>query len=469
MLATTLTTKEEAAFAMTECKQSSFGFQDCGSREIVARFDGGTISSNGGALLLRQTDERLDLLPRLAQCFLDGREQDRVQHSVQEMISQRVYGLALGYEDLNDHEQLRSDPLFSVLAGHEELDKPLAGKSTLNRLELGDGREDRYKKITFWKQGIDELLVEVFIESQERTPEQIVLDVDTTDLPLHGQQEGRFFHGYYDSYCYLPLFVFCGEQVLCARLRQSNHDAYAGSLVEIERIVRQIRAAWPEVKIILRGDCGFCRNELMSWCEDKGVDYVLGLGRNRRLRRIIGGEMWEASEQWKNTGQPARVFSEFGYRAKKTKKGGWERERRVVAKAEHLEGKENPRFIVTSLSRELWAAQALYEELYCARGDMENRIKEQLSLFADRVSAETMRANQLRLYFSVMAYVLMSGLRRLGLKATELAQAQVSTIRTKLLKIGAQVRVTVRKVWISMASSYPWQGLYQQVWANLRC
>jgi len=435
----------------------------------VARFDGGTISSDGGAVLLRQTDQRLDLLPRLAQCFLDGRGPDRVQHSVQEMISQRVYGLALGYEDINDHEQLRSDPLFSVLAGREELEKPLAGKSTLNRLELGDGREDRYKKITFWKQGIDELLVEVFIESQERSPEQIVLDVDTTDLPLHGQQEGRFFHGYYDSYCYLPLFIFCGEQVLCARLRQSNHDAYAGSLVEIQRIVRQIRAAWPEVKIILRGDCGFCRNELMSWCEGNGVDYVLGLARNPRLRRIIGGEMWEAAEQWKTTGQPARVFSEFGYRAKKTKKGGWERERRVVAKAEHLEGKENPRFIVTSLSNAPWAAQALYEELYCARGDMENRIKEQLSLFADRVSAETMRANQLRLYFSVMAYVLMSGLRRLGLKATELAQAQVSTIRIKLLKIGARVRVTVRKVWISMASSYPWQGLYQQVWANLRC
>ena len=454
---------------MTECKQSSFGFQDCGSREIVARFDGGTISSDGGAVLLRQTDHRLDLLPRLAQCFLDGRDPDRVQHSVQEMISQRVYGLALGYEDINDHEQLRSDPLFSVLAGREELEKPLAGKSTLNRLELGDGREDRYKKITFWKQGIDELLVEVFIESQERTPEQIVLDVDTTDLPLHGQQEGRFFHGYYDSYCYLPLFIFCGEQVLCARLRPSHHDAYAGSLGEIQRIVRQIRAAWPEVKIILRGDCGFCRNELMSWCEGNGVEYVLGLARNPRLRRIIGGEMWEAAEQWKTTGQPARVFSEFSYRAKKTKNGGWERERRVVAKAEHLEGKENPRFIVTSLSNAPWAAQALYEELYCARGDMENRIKEQLSLFADRVSAETMRANQLRLYFSVMAYVLMSGLRRLGLKATELAQAQVSTIRIKLLKIGARVRVTVRKVWISMASSYPWQGLYQQVWANLRC
>jgi hypothetical protein len=210
---------------MTECNQSSFGFQACGSREIVARFDGGTISSDGGALLLRQTDEQLDLLPRLAECFLDGRDPDRVEHSVGEMVSQRVYGLALGYEDLNDHEQLRTDPLFSVLAGREELERPLAGKSTLNRLELGDGREDRYKKITFWKQGVDELRVSVFIESQEKAPEEIILDVDTTDLPLHGEQEGRFFHGYYDSYCYLPLYIFCGEHVLCARLRRSNSDA----------------------------------------------------------------------------------------------------------------------------------------------------------------------------------------------------------------------------------------------------
>jgi len=452
---------------MTECNQSSFGFQACGSREIVARFDGGTISSDGGALLLRQTDQRLNLLSRLAECFLDGRDPERVEHSVQEMVSQRVYGIALGYEDLNDHEQLRTDPLFGVLAGREELERPLAGKSTLNRLELGDGSEDRYKRVTFWKAGVDELLVRVFLESQEKAPEEIIVDVDTTDLPLHGEQEGRFFHGYYDSYCYLPLYIFCGEQVLCARLRQSDQDAYAGSLAEIERIIRQIRASWPEVKIILRGDCGFCRNELMSWCEAHGVDYVLGLARNQRLRRIIGREMWEASEQQKSTGQPARVFAEFEYGAKKTKKGGWDRERRVVAKAEQIAGKENPRFVVTSLSGENWQAQALYEELYCGRGDMENRIKEQLSLFADRVSAETMRANQLRLYFSVMAYVLVSGLRRLGLQATELAQAQVSTIRTKLLKIGAQVRVTVRKVWVSMACSYPWQGLYRQVWANL--
>ena len=454
---------------MTECNQSSFGFEGCGKREIVARFDGGTISSDGGAFLLRQTDQRLNLLPRLAECFLDGRNQERVEHSILEMLSQRIYGLALGYEDINDHEQLRTDPVFGILAGRGELDEPLAGKSTLNRMELGTGTKDRYKKITFWKDAMDELLVKVFIESHQKAPHEIILDVDTTDLPLHGQQEGRFFHGYYDSYCYLPLYVFCGKQVLCARLREANHDASFGSLAEIRRIVAQIRMAWPEVKIILRGDSGFCRNELMSWCENNGVDFVFGLARNQRLRRIIGAQMNEATQQWHQTGQPARVFSEFQYKTKKTKKGGWDRERRVAAKAEHIEGKENPRFVVTSLTSERWAAQALYEDLYCSRGDMENRIKEQFSLFAGRVSAETMRANQLRLYLSAMGYVLVSGLRRLGLQGTELAEAQVSTIRTKLLKIGAQIRVTVRKVWISMASSYPWQGLYRQVWANLRC
>jgi hypothetical protein len=454
---------------MTECIQSDFGFKACGNREVVARFDGGTISSDGGAFLLRQTDQRLNLLPRLAECFLDGRNQEQVRHSILEMLSQRVYGLALGYEDINDHEQLRSDPVFGILAGRSELEEPLAGKSTLNRMELGAGVKDRYKKITFWKESIDELLVKVFVESHGKAPDQIVLDMDTTDLPLHGKQEGRFFHGYYDEYCYLPLYVFCGEHVLCARLREANHDASFGSLAEIQRIVAQIRAAWPEVKIILRGDSGFCRNELMSWCESHGVEFVFGLARNQRLRRIIGAQMHAATEQWEQTGKPARVFSEFEYKTKKRKKGGWERERRVVAKAEHIDGKENPRFVVTSLTSERWAAQALYEELYCGRGDMENRIKEQFSLFADRVSSETMRANQMRLYLSAMAYILVSGFRRLGLQGTELAQAQVSTIRTKLLKIGAQIRVTVRKVWVSMASSYPWQSVYQQVWANLRC
>ena len=454
---------------MTECTQSTFEFASHFSREVVARFDGGTITTDGGGLLLRETDRRLNLLSRLAECFLDGRNPLLVEHTVEQLVSQRVYGLALGYEDLNDHEQLRQDPLLRVLAGKSDVeDSPLAGKSTLNRLELSDGTPSRYKKITFWKDAIDELLVKVFVESYASAPEEIILDVDATDFPLHGEQEGRFFHGYYDSYCYLPLYIFCGDQILCARLRQSNSDAAAGSLAEIQRIVAQIRAAWPQVKIILRGDSGFCRNELMSWCEANRVDYVFGLARNQRLRRIIGPQMLEATEQWGKTGKPARVFTEFSYQTKKRKKGGWERERRVVAKAEHIDGKENPRFVVTSLRAEEWALQALYEELYCARGEMENRIKEQFSLFAERVSSETMRANQMRMYFSAMAYVLVCGLRRLGLQGTELEKAQASTIRTRLLKIGAQVRVSVRRVYLAMAASYPWASLFAQVHAQLR-
>lgn len=454
---------------MTECTQSAFEFASHFSRQVVARFDGGTTTTDGGGLLLRETDRRLSLLPRLAECFLDGRSPLLVEHSVEQLVSQRVYGLALGYEDLNDHEQLRNDPLLRLLAGKADVEEsPLAGKSTLNRLELSNGTPNRYKKITFWKAGIDELFVKVFVESHATAPEQIILDVDATDLPLHGEQEGRFFHGYYDSYCYLPLYIFCGEQILCARLRQSNSDAAAGSLAEIQRIVEQIRAAWPQVKIILRGDSGFCRNDLMSWCEANAVDYVFGLARNQRLRRIIGPQMWEATQQWNQTGRPARVFTEFSYRTKKRKKGGWDRERRVVAKAEHIDGKENPRYVVTSLSAEQWTAQALYEELYCARGEMENRIKEQFSLFADRVSSETMRANQLRLYLSAMAYVLVSSLRRLGLKGTELERAQVGTIRARLLKIGAQVRVSVRRVCLSLPASYPWPSLFAQVHAHLR-
>ena len=320
---------------MTECNQSSFGFEASGRREIVARFDGGTISTDGGAFLLRQTDIRLNLLPRLAGCFLDGRNQNLIEHTIAEMLAQRVYGIALGYEDLNDHEQLRKDPVFGILAGREDPDTLLAGKSTLNRMELGAGVKDRYKKITFWKDSVDELLVNVFIESHRSAPAEIILDVDTTDLPLHGKQEGRFFHGYYDNYCYLPLYIFCGDHVLCARLREANHDAAFGCLAEIKKIVAQIRIAWPEVKIVLRGDSGFCRNELMSWCEANRVDFVFGLARNQRLRKIVGAEMHEATEQWNRTGKPARVFSEFQYRTKKTKKGGWDRERRVMAKAEH--------------------------------------------------------------------------------------------------------------------------------------
>ena len=445
---------------MTECTQSSFGFQAHFSRQVTAQFDGGTISSDAGGLLLRETDRRLKLLPRLAQCFLDGRSPGRTRHTVAEMVSQRVYGLALGYEDLNDHEQLRQDPLLKLLAGKEGLEGPLAGKSTLNRLELSTGAPDRYKKITYWKQSIDELMVEVFVEAHAAAPEHIVLDVDTTDVELHGDQEGRFFHGYYDHYCYLPLYIFTGEHLLCVRLRQANTDAAAGAPAEIQRIVEQIRRHWPEVRITLRGDSGFCREELMSWCEDHQVDFAFGFARNPRLRALVADALSEAARQWEQTRKPARVFVEFLY---ETVSGSWSRPRRVVAKAEHIDGKENPRYVVTSLPAQLWPAQKLYEELYCARGDMENRIKEQFTLFADRVSAETMRANQLRLYLSAMAYVLVCGLRRLGLKATELATAQAATIRLRLLKIGALIRVSVRRVWISLPRSYPWPDLFAQV------
>jgi hypothetical protein len=452
---------------MTECTQSSFQFQAHFSRQVVARFDGGAMTSDAGALLLRQTDRRLNLLPRLAACFDDRRQPWLISHTVPELVAQRVYALALGYEDLSDHDQLRDDPLLGVLSGKRRAgQQPLAGKSTLNRLELSVEEPSRYKKIHYRQQAIDELLVGLFVEAHAEPPERIVLDLDTTDLPLHGHQEGRFFHGYYDSYCYLPLYIFSGEHLLCARLRTADQDAAAGSKEEVERIVGQIRAAWPEVEIILRADSGFCRDELMQWCEEHGVKYVLGFARNDRLRRMIEAQMAEAARQHAETGKPARVFTEFAYQ---TTSGSWSRARRVVAKAEQLEGKENPRFVVTNLSAQPWPAQRLYEELYCQRGEMENRIKEQLSLFAGRVSTETLRANQLRLYFSAMAYVLMHGLRRLGLKGTELERAQATTIRLRLLKIGAQIRITARKVWLSMASSFPLQRLFGQVWAALRC
>jgi len=450
---------------MTECIQSGFEFEAHFSRQVVARFDGGTITSDAGGLLLRETDRRMKLLPRLARCFVDGRNPGLVKHSVAQMVAQRVHGLALGYEDLNDHEQLRDDPLLQVLAGKPQQDGPLAGKSTLNRMELGDGSPDRYKKITYWRDSMDELLVDVFVEAHATPPEQIILDIDTTDVALHGNQEGRFYHGYYDHYCYLPLYVFCGEHVLCARLRRSNIDPSMGSVKEIARMVERIRAAWPQVQIILRGDSGFCRDELMAWCEAQGVDYVFGIARNARLEAIVSEALQQAQRQYEQTRQPARVFIEFEH---ETASGTWTRRRRVVAKAEHIDGKSNPRFLVTSLEAQTWAAQPLYEDLYCARGDMENRIKEQFMLFADRVSAATMRANQLRLYLSVMAYTLLAGLRRLGLRATELATAQAGTIRLRVLKIGAQVRVTVRKVWVQMASSYPYQTLFEQVLHQLR-
>jgi hypothetical protein len=330
---------------------------------------------------------------------------------------------------------------------------------------VGSPAAERYHKINYSAAALDELLVDLFLEAHARAPREIVLDLDATDTPLHGRQEARFFHGYYGHYCYLPLYVFCGDHLLCARLRPSNIDASAGSLEEVQRIVRQIRARWPKTSIILRADSGFCREELLAWCENNEVGYVFGFARNKRLRQIIGRAMQEAKQEHQRTGKPARVFCEFAYRTKKS----WSRTRRVIAKAEQIEGKENPRYLVTSLDQEAWSAQKLYEQLYCARGEMENRIKEQLSLFADRMSTETLRANQLRLYFSSLAYVLVEALRRLGLASTEWAEAQADTIRLKLLKIAAQVRITARRIWVRYSCAYPWQNVFAAAWTALRC
>jgi len=451
----------------TECSQFVFGFHPQKRREIRAQFDGGAITSDGGGLLLREVEKRVGILRQFAACFTDYRNPDLIEHKVEEMVAQRVYGLALGYEDLNDHEELRNDPLLAVLI--EKADpssQVLAGKSTLNRLELTKetaSRKERYKKIVLDHGAVDRLLVQVFLEAHQEAPQEIILDLDATDDPLHGKQEGRFFHGYYGHYCYLPLYIFCGEFLLCARLRPSNIDAPAGSVEELRRIVAQIRSAWPEVRMVVRGDSGFCREELLSWCEAEGVDYLLGLAKNERLKAEIVKEMEEAKAQYQETGRAARRFQEFVYQTRDS----WSRARRVVAKAEHLEKGENPRFVVTSLSTEAWPAQALYEQRYCARGDMENRIKEQLMLFSDRTSTHYLRSNQLRLYFSSVAYVLLQMLRRLGLEGTELAQAQCSSIRLKLLKIGALIRITVRKVWVSLASGYPYVSLFRQVYEKL--
>jgi hypothetical protein len=452
---------------MTECNQDRFEFASAhGRREIVAEFSGGTVSSDGGALLLQEADSKMNLLARFSECFIDRRNPVLIEHSIEQMIRQRVYALALGYEDLNDHEQLRQDPLLSALAGKAQPGtEPLAGKSTLNRMELGTGIASRYKKITFWRDSVDELLVNVFLEAHPKAPQQIVLDIDTTDMALHGNQEGKFYHGYYKHYCYLPLYIFCGDHVLCARLRPSSIGPAVGSRKEVERVVQQIRQSWPEVSIILRGDSGFCSDELMTWCEKNGVDFVVGMARNSRVEGLVDSSLAEAKQQFEATQQPARIFVEFEH---ETLKGTWSRKRRVVAKAEHINGKSNPRFVVTSLDSEGWEKQKLYEELYCARGDMENRLKEQFVLFADRVSASTMRANQQRIYLSVIAYTLMNGLRRLGLRTTTMATAQVGTIRLKLLKIGALIQVTVRKVWVRLASSYPYQALFSQVLQHLR-
>jgi hypothetical protein len=453
----------------TECSATLFEFAPVESRQVVAGFDGGAITTDAGALLLGETDRAIRLTERFAACFTDARMAELVEHEVATMVLQRVVGIAVGYEDVNDHDDLRHDPVLAVLAGKLAAKRadcaPLAGKSTLNRLELSQPAATRYHKVSHDPALIEKLFVDVFLEAHRRPPAQIILDLDATDDPLHGHQEGRFFHGYYDCYCYLPLYVFCGRHLLAAKLRRSNIDASAGAVEEIARIVAQIRRRWPRTRILLRGDSGFAREALMVWCEANHVDFLFGLARNQRLESAIKTELVLASLDSMRTGKAARRFKDFMW----STLDSWSRCRRIVAKAEVTGGDANPRFVVTSLRPAEVGAQHLYEVIYCGRGEMENRIKEcQLDLFADRTSAATMRANQLRLWFASIAYVLLCALRRIGLAHTQFADATCGTIRLKLLKIGALVRISVRRVKVAMSSACPWQDEFALAHLRLR-
>jgi Transposase DDE domain group 1 len=496
----------------TQCNNSTLTAESLGSREVTACFDGGHVTSDAGGLLLREVEAKFRFIDQFARCFSDFRDPDLSEHSLLELLKQRIFGLCLGYEDLLDHDQLRHDPLLAVLVGktdplgHDrrrarDRGKALAGKSTLNRLELTPvraGKTSRYKKIVGHLDQMQAFLVEVFVQQHVVPPTRIVLDLDSTDFPLHGHQLGRFFHGYYDSYCYLPLYIFCGDHPLLALLRPSNIDNTTGLLKHLARIVARLRQVWPGVTIVVRADSGFCRDHLMSWCEANGVAYVFGLAKNSRLQAALQAELHQAAQQFAQTRQPVRLFKDFRYRTLDS----WSRERRVVGKAEHLPQGANPRFVVTSLEADQIAAQPLYEEEYCGRGDMENRIKEQqLMLFANRVSCQTMRANQVRLCLATVAYVLMRALRQFGLGASWRATAaagpptaewvtererpsgvsaeptalppsagaaQCDTIRLRLLKVGGVVRVSVRRVWVSLSEAYPYREWFVQVWERLR-
>ena len=435
----------------TECISDLFGFVAVEGRLVVAAFDGGSITSDAGALLLGATDRAISLVDRFAACFRDARRQELIEHEVKTLVGQRVFGLALGYEDLIDHDELRHDPVMAILAGKLEARRedcaPVAGKSTLNRLELSRPLPTRYHKISHDAAMIERLLVDLFVEAHRSPPKQIILDLDATDDPLHGHQEGRFFHGYYDGYCYLPLYVFCGRHLLAAKLRKADIDASAGAVEEIARIVAQIRASWPDARILLRGRFGLRPRGLDGLVRGQPGRLSVRLGAQSSSRRDDRKELAAAKAAAQASRKPARRFKEFSW----TTLDSWSRERRVIAKAEWTHGEANPRFVVTSLSREEADARRLYEKVYCARGDMENRIKEcQTDLFADRTSTATMRANQLRLWFASFAYALLCALRRVGLKRTQFAKANCATIRLRLLKIGALVRI-----W-SAASSSPW-------------
>jgi hypothetical protein len=470
----------------THCRPDSLDFGRVEGRTIVASFDGGEITSDGGALLLAKTNSAIRLIDRAAAAFSDRRNPDLIEHEVRTLVGQRIMGEALGYPDINDHDRLRHDPLLAAIMGklsaRDKRCAALAGKSTLNRLEHapeeGEGRApSRYHKISHDGAAIDHLLLDIFKEAhsadagghakrkgKKARRRLFVLDPDATDVPLHGHQEDRHYHGYYDCYCYLPLYIFCGRHLLAARLRPASVDAAFGIVEEIARIAAYIREHWPDAIIVVRADSGFCRDNLMTWCEDNDVHFVLGCAKTAPLIGEIKTELAEAEAEHKATGHAARRFKSFDW----TTRESWTRERRVVAKAEWTEGEANPRFIVTSLHEDVIDARALYEDVYCKRGEMENRIKEtQTDLFGDHMPATTMRANQLRLYFSALAYVLMCALRRIALAGTRLERATCATIRLCLLKIGAQITVSVRRVKVALATSCPWRDLFESAHQRL--
>jgi hypothetical protein len=440
----------------TDCNKPIVRFTPLGRREVIGQFDAGAISSDGGAILLREVDRRINLLDRVNQLIPDPRDPQHLQHDQRTLIAQRVLAIACGWEDLNDHTNLRNDLVLQLATDRKargardavDPDRPLASASTLCRLE---NRIDRKTCVE-----INKLLVEMFIESHTTAPAEVILDFDATDDPVHGKQEGRFFHGYYDEYCFLPLYVFAGEQLLCAYLRPANIDGAKHAWAILALIVRRLRAAWPGVKIIFRGDSGFCRWKMLRWADRHGVDYVVGLAKNPSLIRLSAAVMAEAESAFEQTGQKQRLFGEFSYAA-----GTWDRERRVIARIEHTDKGDDPRFIVTSLEAD---GQQLYEQIYCARGEMENRIKEQqLGLFADRTSCHEFVANQFRLLLSSLAYVLIESLRRTYLAGTELARAQTTTIRLRLLKIGALVQRSVRRMVVHLSESFPMREVFQSL------
>lgn len=438
---------------MTECTNESMSFSSLNGKKIQADFNGGTITSDAGALLLRQVDKQLGLVNAINKCIPDPRHPVFTRHTQQSMLAQRIFAIAQGYEDLNDHQTLRNDPLFQVATERAvDPDEPLASTSTLWRLE------DRVTRKSMTR--IIEAFVNIFIDSHRSARKQLILDFDATDDPLHGQQEGRFFHGYYDCYCYLPLYVFCGEQLLVPYLRPSNIDGAKHSWAILKLLVERFRQVWPEVRIIFRGDSGFCRWKLMRWCENNGVYYVLGLAKNTVLQRKAYDLLFKAKRQYQETNQPQRLLGTIHYGA-----GTWDRQRRVIARIQHDHHGANPRFIVSNLPG---SPSELYDELYCQRGEMENRIKEQqLWLFADRTSCHDFLPNQFRLILSSAAYILIERLRQIGLKGTRLSRAQTCTIRQKLLKIGARIKVSARRIVFHLSTNFPFKRLFYQVHRQL--